>query len=154
MALARGNSVIRTGPLTLKTTAALRAIKHLTKVCGSDWAIESLCIYPISSFLPVSFVYCQSLCHFTYLPWSIISDNHNFFLGIIDLYFFFKVRFKIIKEKPSLDTNLIKCKGLGYTNLYWSTGKNGAEMQCTRPEGHSPKMITHCQDIACKNRGT
>ncbi|CAB4007023.1 RNA 3 -terminal phosphate cyclase [Paramuricea clavata] len=59
MALARGNSVVRTGPLTLKTKAALRAIKHLTKV-----------------------------------------------------------RFKIIKEKPPLETNLIKCKGLGYTNLY------------------------------------
>ena len=65
MALARGTSVVRTGPLTLKTKAALRAIKHLTKV-----------------------------------------------------------RFKVIKEKSSLDTNLIKCKGLGYTNLYLDNSDN------------------------------
>ncbi|XP_028416632.1 RNA 3'-terminal phosphate cyclase-like [Dendronephthya gigantea] len=59
MALAKGNSVVKTGPLTSKTKAALRALREITKV-----------------------------------------------------------RFKIIKEKSTPEINLIKCKGIGYTNLY------------------------------------
>lgn len=40
MALACGTSLIRTGPLTLKTKAALRTLKYLTKV--RETSLESL----------------------------------------------------------------------------------------------------------------
>ena len=43
MALSRGNCVVRTGPLTFKTKAALTAIKHLTKVCTNDFSVYISC---------------------------------------------------------------------------------------------------------------
>ena len=39
MALAAGDSIVRTGPLTLRTKAALRAVRSLTKVYAHGMSV-------------------------------------------------------------------------------------------------------------------